>query len=95
MITHIVIFRWIGGTTAEQVASVRGALDRLASELVDLASISHGPDLGMRDGNGDYALVAKFANSDGWGAYQGHPAHQVFVRDFVAPIQASRITVQF
>jgi hypothetical protein len=95
MVTHIVIFTWIDGTTTVQADAVRHALSRLAAELSDLASITHGPDLRFREGNGDYALVAKFADRDGWSEYQSHPAHHAFVRDFVAPIQASRLTVQF
>ena len=95
MVTHVVIFTWITGTTTEQVASLRRALDRLASDLADLATIRHGPDLRFRDGNGDYALVATFQDRDGWDAYQAHSKHQAFVRDFVAPIQAARLTIQF
>jgi hypothetical protein len=55
----------------------------------------HGPDLRFRDGNGDYALVATFPDRAGWDAYQAHPKHKAFVRNFVVPLQASRITIQF
>lgn len=95
MITHVVIFTWMAGTTAEQVAGLRRALDGLAAELASLATIRHGPDLHFRDGNGDYALVATFADRAGWDSYQAHPLHKTFVRDVVAPIQASRLTIQF
>ena len=95
MVTHAVIFTWIAGTTAEQVAGLRQALDQLAVELSDLVAIRHGPDLRFRDGNGDYALVATFADRAGWAAYQAHPRHKAFVRDFVTPLQASRVAIQF
>lgn len=95
MVTHVVIFTWNAGTAAEQVVAMGHALDRLAAELADLTTIRHGPDLRFRDGNGDYALVATFADRAGWDAYQAHPLHKAFVRDCVAPIQASRRTVQF
>jgi hypothetical protein len=49
----------------------------------------------LREGNGDYALVATFADQAAWRAYQADPRHQAFVRDFVTPIQASRLTIQF
>lgn len=95
MVTHIVIFNWVVEAPAEQVAAMRAALEQLAVTLSDLATIRHGPDLGFRNGNGDYALVATFADRAAWEAYQAHPAHKAFVRDHVAPIQASRRTIQF
>ena len=95
MVTHSVIFTWNAGTTAEQVHELGQALDQLADAVADIARIQHGPDLGFRDGNADYALVATFADRAGWDAYQAHPKHKAFVRDFVAPLQASRTAIQF
>jgi hypothetical protein len=95
MVTHIVIFSWIPEVTGEQVAAFGQAFDRLAASLHDLAVFRHGPDLAIREGNGDYALVASFADRAGWDAYQARPEHKAFVRDFVTPIQASRLTIQF
>jgi hypothetical protein len=65
------------------------------AELSGMVTISHGPDLQIREGNGDYALVAVFADRAGWNNYQADPRHKAFVRDFVTPIQAARLTVQF
>lgn len=95
MVTHIVIFSWRPGTSDEQVRAFSEALDRLADMRKDSVSLRHGRDLALRDGNGDYALVATFADKAGWDAYQADPAHKDFVRDFVTPIQASRLTIQF
>ena len=94
MVTHIVIFTWLAGTTAKQVSNLRVALDRLADDMADLASIRHGPDLGFRETNGDYALVATFQDKAAWDAYQAHPKHHAFVADMVMPLQASRIAIQ-
>lgn len=95
MVTHVVIFTWADGTTAEQVTELGQALDGLAAALSDLVTMIHGPDLRFREGNGDYGLVATFADRAGWAAYQAHPKHKAFVQDFVTPIQASRLTIQF
>ena len=95
MVTHVVIFSWIAGVTREQVERLAQSLDQLASNLSDITVIKHGADLHFRDGNGDYALVASFADRAAWDAYQAHPQHKAFVRDVVAPIQASRLTIQF
>ena len=95
MVTHVVIFTWIAEATSEQVAALSAALDRLAEEVADIAKIRHGPDLRFREGNGDYALVASFADRAGWDAYQAHPRHKAFLQDFVTPLQASRVAIQF
>ena len=95
MVTHVVIFTWVAEATAEQVGQFQQALDRLAEDVADLAVIRHGPDLRFRDGNGDYALVATFVDRAGWDGYQTHPQHKAFLRDFVAPLQASRVAIQF
>ncbi len=95
MVTHVVIFTWVPGTTAGQVESLREALDALAAAFADVATIRHGPDLKFRDGNGDYALVATFPDRAGWDAYQADPRHKAFVRDHVTPIQSSRVAIQF
>lgn len=95
MVTHIALFTWLPGVSDEQVTAFGEALDKLAALRSDIATIRHGRDLAYRGGNGDYALVATFADKAGWEDYQADPAHKAFVRDFVTPIQASRLTIQF
>lgn len=95
MVTHVVIFQWISGVTDVQVAVLAAAMDSLADAFAETATFHHGRDLAFRDGNGDYALVATFADQAGWITYQADPRHQALVRDYVTPIQASRLTIQF
>ncbi len=95
MVTHIVIFTWIAEATDAQIEALGEALTGLANELSDMVTISHGRDLKYREGKGDYALVATFADRAAWDAYQAHPSHKAFVRDFATPLQASRLTIQF
>jgi hypothetical protein len=95
MITHVVIFSWRPECVAAQIEQFQTALSRLAAELRELVTLIHGPDLGYRNGNGDYGLVATFADREAWSAYQAHPEHKAFVQNFVLPIEASRLTIQF
>ena len=94
LVTHIVIFTWKPGVTADQVKAFRTALDVLAADVSDITALHHGPDLQFRAGNGDYALVTTFADKRGWDTYQAHPKHRAFVQDFVTPLQASRVAIQ-
>lgn len=95
MLTHIVIFTWNVGTCADQVDDLRRALDDLAAVWSGRATFSHGPDLGFREHNGDYALVATLADRAAWDEYQADPRHKAIVREHVTPMQASRLTIQF
>ncbi|WP_293883254.1 Dabb family protein [Sphingomonas sp.] len=94
-VTHVVIFTWIAEASDVQIKAFGAALTGLAKRLSDMVTMHHGPDLRFRDGNGDYALIATFRDRAGWDAYQMHPEHKAFVRDFVVPLQATRITIQF
>lgn len=95
MVSHVVIFTWRLGVTEQEARAFGSALDRLASDLSDVATIQHGADLRFRDGNGDYGLVATFADRPAWDAYQAHPKHRAFLQDQVAPLVASRVAIQF
>lgn len=95
MVTHIVIFHWRAEASARQIAELAQGLDRLRTLCPSILSLHHGPDLAFRDGNGDYALVATFADKAGWDAYQADPAHKAFLRDHVTPILSSREAIQF
>lgn len=95
MVTHVVIFTWIAGVADVEIDALGRELDALSSDMRDAVHISHGPDLRFREGNGDYALIATFADQAGWLAYQQDPRHEAFVREFVMPIQASRVAIQF
>lgn len=94
VVTHIVIFTWVAGATPDRVDDLGRAFDRLALEMSGSVKITHGPDLRFRAGNGDYALIAEFADRAGWDSYQADSRHRALVRDLVAPIQASRMTIQ-
>ena len=94
LLIHVVTFTWNAGAERPRIEALRGQLDRLASEIDDVLTLQHGPDLGIREGNGDYVLIATFKDEDGWRNYQAHPAHNAFVEDFVAPLQAHRVAAQ-
>ena len=95
MITHLVIFSWKAGVTDEQADAFHRELALMTSKVSSIASIQHGRDLRFRDGNADYAIIETFVDRAAWDDYQADPVHKEFIRDFVAPIMASRITIQF
>lgn len=94
MIVHIVVFTWKDGVTSTDVDALRAAIDAMLPQLGDVQSFRHGPDLKIRPGNGDYALVATFADEEAWRGYQNHPAHKALVTDVVAPLRKGSVATQ-
>lgn len=95
MLRHIVLLKWIDGTTAEQVAAVTAALDALPPQIDAIARYAHGPDLALAEGRYDYALVGDFADVDAWRAYDTHPVHEKTRADVIVPLVSQRASVQF
>jgi hypothetical protein len=95
MLSHVVVFAWKPGTTKTQIDAVNRAFARIASESDDVLELRHGPDLQLRDTNGDYALVATFADEAAWRRYQADPAHLSLVHDLIAPIRSQAVSIQF
>lgn len=95
MITHCVVFRFHQGTDPAAVEALAGALRALPSSIPEISRYQVGPDLGLRDTNADFAVVAEFADSEAFAVYSGHPDHLSVIRDHVEPITAERHAVQF
>lgn len=60
-----------------------------------IREFSSGTDLGVNEGNFDFAVSAVFDDLDGYLAYRDNPDHRAMVRDHILPIAAARAAVQF
>jgi hypothetical protein len=93
VIRHIVLMELSPDATSEQI-------DRIHSELAALNSPGRvafvmGPDLGLRAGNMDLALVADFADAAAFQAYDTDAEHVRIRRDLIAPIASRFERCQF
>ena len=95
MIQHVVVFRWRQGVTESDVAAVSAALAGLPSVIPEIRAYAYGPDLGLVEGNGDYAVTALFDSAADLLAYRNHPAHQTFLVEVLSPLLDQRVGVQF
>jgi hypothetical protein len=88
------MFTWNDDVDQATVAAVSAGLDRMA-QLPVVAAYHHGPDLGLRDGNWDYVVVADFATAEDFSAYSDDPDHRALIAEVIAPNLAGRAAIQY
>lgn len=94
MLRHVVMFRWVEGSTPDQITSVSEHLDTLPGAIPEIARYEHGPDAGINQGNFDYVVVGDFATEADYLVYRDHPVHQRVIVEVLAPLIALRSAVQ-
>jgi hypothetical protein len=94
MILHVATFTLRDDVTTTQLDAIDAALAALPARIAALRSYSHGRDLGLRSGNGDYAVVALVDDADGLAGYLDHPEHVRAVQTYVQPLVVTRQAVQ-
>jgi Stress responsive A/B Barrel Domain len=95
MIRHTVMFRWVPEATPEQKQRVAAELSRLPALLPVLRAYHLGADLGLVEGNFEFAVAADFDDVEGYQAYRDHPEHRAIIAEFIQPIAAQRAAVQY
>jgi hypothetical protein len=95
MIRHVVLFRWTEEATEEQKQRVAAEIARLPSFVPSLRAFHIGSDLGINPGNFDFAVAADFDDADGYLAYRDHPEHRAMISQFILPVAAHRVAVQY
>jgi hypothetical protein len=93
-VRHVVIFVFRPGTTDEQIAAVTEGLEALPAQIPEIRDYRVGPDLGLNEGNYQYAVVADFGTVDEYLVYRDHPAHVAVITERIRPILESRAAVQ-
>ena len=84
IVRHLYTAKFKGGVTARQAAEWYEALTHL--EIEGMQRFVGGPDLGLREGNADYALVADFEDADAWRRYDEDEEHNRIRREIAAEI---------
>jgi len=95
MIRHVVLFAWTSEATDKQKQQVAEELRALPPLITGLRSFQVGPDVGLIEGNFDFALVADFDDADSYLAYRNHPAHRAVVEQVIDPVAKQRVAVQY
>lgn len=94
MIRHVVLFTWTDGMTEEMERQFAAELTALARKL-GVPSYHAGPDVGLVEGNFDFAVVADFDDAESYLVYRDHPEHQDIIGRLSRPNTKSRASVQY
>ncbi len=92
---HVVMFKWADGVPDDHVDRVRRGLNALPVEIKQIRSYVHGSDIGVSEGNFDYALVADFDDVDDFRTYRDHPKHLRFIEELIKGKVTERASVQY
>ena len=83
------------GTTDRQRQALYEGLARMPQQMPFIRRYEFGPDLGLKEGNPDMALVADFDSEEDWREYSNHPDHLDLIENLVQPIVATASRVQY
>lgn len=95
MIRHVVLLRWQEGTTPSAVNAVSEGLGGLPAAIPEIREYRFGHDLGVNQGNFDFAVVADFANLEDYVVYRDHPVHRALIDERITPILDGRAAIQY
>ena len=70
------------------------ALAELPDRIPEIRRYAFGADLGLAEGNYDFAVVGDFDDEDAYRRYAAHPEHQRVIAERIRPLIDSRVAVQ-
>jgi Stress responsive A/B Barrel Domain len=95
MIEHIVLFKWKTEATSEQIKAAIDNLKALKDKIPGIIDLSCGENFCDRSQGFQHGLVVRFDNKTSLENYAPHPDHQEVVVNFIRPILADIIAVDY
>lgn len=81
------------GTSAEEIKIISAATQQL--KIPGMRVLLMGPDLGLKEGNMSYAVVADFDDAAAYRAFDTDPEHERIRRELTRPVFVRYERVQF
>lgn len=95
MIEHLVLFRWTADASAEAITRVMDELRALKGQIPGVRDLTCGENFSPRSQGFTHALVVRLEDRAALDAYGPHPAHQRVVQEFIAPIRADVLALDY
>ncbi len=94
MLTHVVLFKFKQGTTAQEIQHLAEGLGGLPELIEEIREFRFGIDMLRSERSYDFALISSFDDLDAMQRYQVHPEHQK-VLAHVRAISSNIIAVDY
>ena len=95
MIEQIVLFRWTDEASQEAKDRVVTELRGLKGKIPGIVDLSCGTNFCDRAKGYTHGLVVRFKDRAALEAYGPHPEHQRVVKNFITPIRADVLAVDY
>ena len=95
MIRHIAAFTFKKDAPDDAANNLEEGLFLIAQTITEIEAYTYGTDLGLREGNHDFVVVADFKTEADFRTYSAHPDHQAFIRERLLPVLDQRVSIQF
>ncbi len=94
MLLHVALFRFHDWVADAELDALEEALATFPARVGCILDYRYGRDLGLREGNADYAIVALVAGPEELHRYLDHPAHHALLADHLGALIAQRSAAQ-
>ncbi len=95
MFHHLVLLRFVPGSTPDQHRAVVDDLRALPATIPELVRYDVHLDAGLGDGNAHVSVAATFIDEAGWRTYATHPDHLRVIHERIDPIKESSLRSQY
>ena len=95
MVEHIVLFRWTEDASQEAIDGAVAELRGLKGKIAGIVDWSCGANFSDRAKGYTHGLVVRFTDRAALEAYGLHPEHQRVLRNFINPIRADTLALDY
>ena len=95
MVEHIVLFRWNDDASAEAIRRAVEELQDLKGKIPGIIDLTCGINFSDRARGFTHGLVVRLKDRAALDAYGPHSEHQRVVHDFIAPIRADILAMDY
>ena len=95
MIEHIVLFRWTKEASQEAIDSAAAEMRKLKDKIPSIVDLSCGENFSDRAKGYTHGLVVRFRDRSTLQGYGPHPEHQRVLQQFINPIRADILALDY
>ena len=95
MVEHIVLFWWTAEASQEAMDSAVTELRKLKGKIPGIVDLSCGANFSDRAKGYTHGLVVRFTDRSALAGYGPHPEHQRVVQNFINPIRAETLALDY